>query len=56
MKFNVGEKVYNKTRGAGTVRKLDPENKEFQVLVRFKNGNCLAWLPEKELRPAKSEA
>lgn len=56
MKFSVGDKVYNKTRGIGTVRKLDPENKEFQVLVRFKNGNCLAWLPGKELHPAKGEA
>lgn len=53
MKFNVGDKVYNKERGVGEIKKIDPKNKEFKFLVFFRKEKCLAWLPIEALRRAK---
>ena len=49
MQFEIGNKVRNKANGIGIVEQLDQNNKDFAVLVRFKN-KTLAWLSEKELK------
>ena len=49
MQFEIGNKVRNKANGIGIVEQLDPDNKDFAVLVRFKN-KTLAWLSEKEIK------
>lgn len=49
MQFEIGNKVRNKANGIGIVERLDPDNKGFAVLVRFKN-KTLAWLAEKEIK------
>ncbi len=53
MKFEIGDRVYNKARGVGIVKKLDEDDKEFSVLVKFKGKCNIAWLPEKSLHIAK---
>ena len=49
MQFEIGNKVRNKANGIGIVEQLDQNNKDFAVLVRFKN-KTLSWLSEKELK------
>ena len=49
MQFEIGNKVRTKANGIGIVEGLDPDNKDFVVLVRFKN-KTLTWLSEKEIK------
>lgn len=49
MQFEIGNKVRNKANGIGIVERLDPDNKDFAVRVRFEN-KTLAWLSEKEIK------
>ena len=52
MKFNIGDDVYNKERGVGKIKKIDPEDKEFKFLIRFKDGG-MAWLPSRSFHKAR---
>lgn len=49
MQFAIGNQVRHKENGIGLVEQVDPGNKGFAVLVRFKN-KTLAWVPEKSLQ------
>lgn len=49
MQFAIGNQVRHKENGIGLVEQVDPSNKDFAVLVRFKN-KTLAWAPEKSLQ------
>lgn len=49
MQFAIGNQVRHKGNGVGLVEQVDPGNKDFAVLVRFKN-KTLAWVPEKSLQ------
>ena len=47
-KYFVGDRVFSKFSGKGTVHKVNPKDKYFHYLVKFDNGSS-SWLPEYHL-------
>ena len=48
MAFNIGDSIISERRGKGKVLRIDPTDKDFKYLCRFKDGT-LAWIGEKEV-------
>jgi hypothetical protein len=47
-KFAVGNVVYSRRLGKGSIKKIDSDNKDFHYYVSFSDGTR-AWTSEREL-------